>query len=272
MSRHNLDGAPEMRGGIRSEGVSMTNKKDGSRLALVTGAAGGIGAAICERLRADGFRIAGLDIAGPRLSDMRERLGDGFTPYVADQTDELATRAAVAMAEQALGPIDTFVNVTGWSGATRFETENSDYWRKVIAINYESLLFATHAVLPGMIARKSGRMVFIASESARVGTPSAAVYAGAKGAVIAFAKSLARENARHGITVNCVSPGATETALHLQTQKDQPEVIERILRAIPMRRAALPAEQAAAVAFLVSPDAGYITGQTLSVGGGTTMI
>ena len=117
-----------------------------------------------------------------------------------------------------------------------------------------------------------GVAVALTAAAGAAGTPSAAVYAGAKGAVIAFAKSLARENARHGITVNCVSPGATETALHLQTQKDQPEVIERILRAIPMRRAALPAEQAAAVAFLVSPDAGYITGQTLSVGGGTTMI
>jgi 2-hydroxycyclohexanecarboxyl-CoA dehydrogenase len=251
----------------------MTKNKNGqSRLALVTGAAGGIGASVCERLIADGFRIAGLDIDVERLSDLAKRLGDEFKPYLADQTDQTATRQAIANAENAQGPIDAFVNVTGWSGATRFETESSDYWRKVIAINYESLLYATHAVLPGMIARKSGRMVFIASESARVGTPSAAVYAGAKGAVIAFAKSLARENARHNITVNCVSPGATETALHLQTQKDQPEVIERILRAIPLRRAAKPAEQAAAVAFLVSPDAGYITGQTVSVGGGTTML
>ncbi|HVZ00783.1 MAG TPA: SDR family NAD(P)-dependent oxidoreductase [Dongiaceae bacterium] len=250
----------------------MAKERSASRLALITGAAGGIGAAICERLAADGFRIAGLDIDAVRLSDLEKRLGGAFAPYAADQTDEAATRRAIADVERSLGPIDTFVNVTGWSGATRFETETSDYWRKVIAINYESLLFATHAVLPGMIARQTGRMVFIASESARVGTPSAAVYAGAKGAVIAFAKSLARENARHGITVNCVSPGATETALHLQTQKDQPEVIERILRAIPLRRAALPSEQAAAVAFLVSPDAGYITGQTLSVGGGTTMI
>jgi 2-hydroxycyclohexanecarboxyl-CoA dehydrogenase len=251
----------------------MTKNKNGqSRLALVTGAAGGIGVSVCERLIADGFRIAGLDIDVERLSDLAKRLGDEFKPYPADQTDQTATRQAIANAENAQGPIDAFVNVTGWSGATRFETESSDYWRKVIAINYESLLYATHAVLPGMIARKSGRMVFIASESARVGTPSAAVYAGAKGAVIAFAKSLARENARHNITVNCVSPGATETALHLQTQKDQPEVIERILRAIPLRRAAKPAEQAAAVAFLVSPDAGYITGQTVSVGGGTTML
>ncbi len=244
----------------------------GRRVALVTGAAGGIGSNVCERLIADGFHVVGLDINAERLGDLARSLTGEFSPYAVDQTHEAATRQAIAAAEQDVGVIDALVNVTGWSSATRFETENSDYWRKIIAINYEALLFAAHAVLPGMIARKAGRMVFVASESARVGTPSAAVYAGAKGAVIAFAKSLARENARHNINVNCVSPGATETELHLQTQKDQPEVIERIIRAIPLRRAARPAEQAAAISFLLSPDADYITGQTLSVGGGTTMI
>jgi 2-hydroxycyclohexanecarboxyl-CoA dehydrogenase len=242
------------------------------KLALVTGAGGGIGASVCERLISDGLHVAGLDIDEGRLSDLASRLGDHFSPYTVDQTDEPAIRRAIQSVAENQGQIEYFVNVTGWSGATRFETESSGYWRKIIAINYESLLFAAHAVLPGMIERQRGKMVFIASESARVGTPSAAVYAGTKGAVIAFAKSLARENARHNITVNCVSPGATETALHLQTQRDQPEVIDRILRAIPMRRAALPSEQAAAVSFLLSPDADYVTGQTLSVSGGSTMI
>jgi 2-hydroxycyclohexanecarboxyl-CoA dehydrogenase len=252
--------------------VQGTGEHRQVRLAVVTGAAGGIGASICERLLADGFRLAALDIEEERLAALATRLGPALTTYPVDQTDEAAIRSTVAAIENAQGTIDAFVNVTGWSGATRFETEDSGYWRRVIAINFESLLFAVHALLPGMIARRSGKMVFIASEAARVGTPSAAVYAGSKAAVIGFAKSLARENARHNITVNCVAPGATETALHLQTQRDQPEVIERILRAIPMRRAALPAEQASAVSFLLSPDANYITGQTLSVGGGATMI
>jgi 2-hydroxycyclohexanecarboxyl-CoA dehydrogenase len=243
-----------------------------SKLVLVTGAAGGIGVSVCERLLRDGYRVAATDVNAEGLAILKARSGTKLEAYPADQTIERELRATIGDIERALGPIEGFVNVTGWSGATRFETEQSDYWRKIIAINYESLLFATHAVLAGMIARRRGKMVFVASESGRVGTPSAAVYAGAKGAVIAFAKSLARENARHNVTVNCVSPGATETALHLQTQRDQPEVIERILRAIPMRRAGLPSEQAAAVGFLLSPDADYITGQTLSVGGGTTMI
>jgi 2-hydroxycyclohexanecarboxyl-CoA dehydrogenase len=240
-------------------------------LAVVSGAAGGIGAAVCQRLLADGFRIAALDIADQPLRELAGKAA-GLSPYVLDQTDEAAVRTTVKRIASELGPIDALVNVLGWTQGTRFDQEGPAYWRQVVAINYEALLYIVHPILLTMIERKAGRMVFIASDAGRTGTAGQAVYAGAKGAVIAFAKSLARENARHNITVNCIAPGPTETPLFLKEQEEHPEMIQGILRAIPFRRAAKPAEQAAAVSFLLSADAGYITGQTLSVSGGLTMM
>jgi 2-hydroxycyclohexanecarboxyl-CoA dehydrogenase len=148
-------------------------------------------------------------------------------------------------------------------------TEDSAYWRRVIAINYDAILYVTHAVLPGMIERQRGRIVNVSSDAGRVGQSGEAVYAGTKGAVIAFSKSLAREVARYGITVNCTAPGPTATPLEFA---QDPDVINRIIRHIPFRRMAEPEEQASAIAFLVSDDAKFITGQTLSVSGGLTMI
>jgi len=241
-------------------------------LAVVTGAAGGIGAAVCERLLGDGYRVAALDIDGAGLRSLEERQGAGLHTYAVDQTKEEEVRELVARLERELGPIDALANVLGWTQATRFEQEKSAYWRKVIAINYEALLFIAHPILLRMIERKRGKMVFVASDAGRTGTTGQAVYAGAKGAVIAFAKSLARENARHNININCVSPGPTETPLFVREQQANPELIQSMLRTVPLRRPAKPAEQAAAVSFLLSPDADYITGQTLSVSGGLTMM
>ena len=241
------------------------------RLAVVTGAAGGIGTAICERLAADGYRIAGLDLSEKGLQALTQRCGATVTAYALDQTGSRGARDGRAHRAE-LGPIDALVNVLGWTQGTRFDQEGSDYWRKVVAINYEALLYIAQPILLQMIGRKRGKMVFIASDAGRTGTAGQAVYAGAKGAVIAFAKSLARENARHNISINCVSPGPTETPLFIEEQQKNPEMVQGILRAVPFRRAAKPAEQAAAVSFLLSPDADYITGQTLSVSGGLTMI
>lgn len=240
-------------------------------IAVVTGAAGGIGSAICARLAADGYRIAALDLDGAGLARLAETGGGTPAAYPLDQTSEAEVRETVSRIEAELGPIEVLVNVLGWTGGTRFDQESSDYWRKVIAVNFEALLYIAHPVLTAMIGRKRGKMVFIASDAGRTGTAGQAVYAGAKGAVIAFAKSLARENARHNITVNCVAPGPTKTPLFLKEQEAHPEMVQGILRAIPMRRAARPAEQAAAVSYLLSPDADYVTGQTLSVSGGLTM-
>ncbi|MFB2551348.1 SDR family NAD(P)-dependent oxidoreductase [Ensifer soli] len=242
------------------------------RTALVTGAAGGIGSSICQRLLEDGYRVAGTDINAAGLAALGEALGASFTGYARDQTHADAMALLVDEIERDLGPVDAFVNVTGWTNATRFETETQAYWEKVIALNFTSLLFASQPVLKSMIARKSGRMVFIASDAGRVGTGHEAVYAACKGAVIAFAKSLARENARHLINVNCVAPGPTATTLFTEEMRDHPEMVARMLKAIPFRRAAEPSEQASVVSYLLSDDASYITGQVLSVSGGLTMI
>jgi 2-hydroxycyclohexanecarboxyl-CoA dehydrogenase len=242
------------------------------KLALVTGAAGGIGFAVCDRLVRDGYRIAALDLDGKGLQRLKDTLRKAVATYETDQTREDDVRATVAAIERDLGAVSALVNVLGWTGGTRFDQEDAAYWNKVVALNYMALLYVAHPVLQAMIGRKRGKMVFVASDAGRSGASGQAVYAGAKGAVIAFAKSLARENARHNITVNCIAPGPTETPLFQHEQKEHPETVDRIVKAIPLRRAALPAEQAGAISFLLSPDGDYITGQTLSVSGGLSMI
>lgn len=242
------------------------------KLVVVTGAAGGIGVAVCQRLAEDGHRVAALDMNENGLADLQGKIGAALIPFTADQTSESAVKAVVDKIEADLGPIDALANVTGWVGSTRFDQESAEYWQKVININFLALLYVTHPILARMIARKRGRMVFVASDAGRVGTGGQAVYAGTKAAVIAFAKSLARENARHNINVNCVSPGPTETPLYLHEQAANPDFTERLLKAIPLRRPAKPADQAAAISFLLSKDSDYITGQTISVSGGLTMV
>jgi len=238
-------------------------------LALVTGAAGGMGSATVERLARDGFRIAAVDVNGRALDTLVRAVAGEVRPYTVDLTDESAARAVVRRVESEMGPIDALVNLIGWTETRRFEGEDSAYWDKVIAINFKSVLYVTHAALPGMIARKRGKIVNVTSDAGRVGQSAEAVYAGMKGALIAWSKSLARELARHGINVNCTAPGPTDTPLE---RAQDPEVIQRIIRWIPFRRWARPEEQAAAIAFLVSRDSDYITGQTLSVSGGLTMV
>ncbi|MGD9920689.1 MAG: SDR family NAD(P)-dependent oxidoreductase [Pseudorhodoplanes sp.] len=242
-----------------------------AEVVVVTGAAGGIGMSVVERLIADGYKVAALDINEKQLDVLRGQCDAGVTTFRVDQTNEAAVRDVIDRVEKELGPIEAFANVTGWVSATRFEQEDSAYWRKVIAINFEALLYTAHPILVRMIERKRGRMVFVASDAGRVGTSTEAVYAATKAGVIALAKSLARENARHNIRVNCVSPGPTETPLFAQAMKEDPETLKRMVRIVPFRRLGKPSEQAAALSFLLSEDASYITGQTLSVSGGLTM-
>lgn len=244
------------------------------KLALVTGGGGGIGQAVVLRLLSDGFKVAAMDINANGLDEVKSKAGKSaaLTTHVCDQTDEQATRALVAKLEQEQGPIEALVNTIGWVGTSRFADEDSAYWRKIIAINLEAVLYVTHPVLKAMIERKRGKIVHFASDAGRVGTSGEVVYSATKGGLIALAKSLARENARYNINVNCVSPGPTDTPLLRAEIEEDPELVKRMVRLIPFRRVATPEDQAAATSFLVSKDADYITGQTISVSGGLVMV
>jgi 2-hydroxycyclohexanecarboxyl-CoA dehydrogenase len=191
-----------------------------------------------------------------------------------DVTDHAAVTAGVTRAINSLGPVDVLVNCAGWDEFKPFLETDEPFWRRVIAINYEGALRTTHAVLGGMMERGWGRIVNISSDAGRVGSAQEAVYAGAKAGVIAFTKTIARESATRGVTANAVCPGPTDTALLkelVQAGPDSERLLAALTRAVPMRRLGRPDEVAAAVAFLACEDAGYITGQTLSVSGGLTM-
>jgi len=241
------------------------------RVALVTGAASGIGRAIALRLAQEGVRVAITDLdaaAARRVAG--EAKGVAFA-LTLDVADEASVAAAVEEVERALGPIAVLVNNAGWDKVEPFVDSAVATWDRLLAINLKGPLLCARAVLPGMIARGSGRVVSIGSDAGRVGSSGEAVYSAAKGGVIAFSKTLAREVAKHGITVNVVCPGPTDTPLLAGIAGDNPKLVQALARAIPLGRLGRPEEVAAAVAFLASEDAAFITGQTLSVSGGLTM-
>lgn len=245
------------------------------RVAIVTGGAGAIGAAVCHRLAAAGSKVVVTDLDQDACQAVAAELdGSGHLGLRLDVTETEQVRAAVEQVTADVGPIDVLVNVAGWDRFVSFVDTTPDFWDRVIDINYRGALNTVHAVLPGMIERERGRIVSVASDAARVGSSLESIYAGAKGAVVAFSKSVAREVAKHGVTVNVVCPGPTDTPLIRGMADDLgsgERFIDALTRAIPMRRLAVPDDIAPAIAFLASDDAGFITGQTLSVSGGLTM-
>jgi len=188
-------------------------------------------------------------------------------------TQPATLQAGIAAIERELGPVEALVNNAGWDVLARFVEGPPELWDRVIAINLKGVLNATHAVLPGMIARGRGRVVSIASDAGRVGSSGEAVYSACKAGVIGFSKALAREVARAGITVNCVCPGPTETALLASVMAGEggEKVLAGMRRAIPLGRLGQPEDIAPAVVYLLSDGAAYVTGQVLSVSGGLTM-
>jgi len=248
-----------------------------NRAAIVTGGGRGIGRASAIALAADGRTVAVADVLGDEARAVaREitRMGGGAVAVELDVTDKASVRAGVEMAEGSLGPLEILVNNAGWDELRPFVDTDEAFWERVLDVNFKGALRMTHALLPGMADRGFGRIVSIGSDAGRVGSSLESVYSGAKGAVIAFTKTIAREAARNGVTANVVCPGPTDTPMLAEivaAQGNAERVIEAMTRAVPMRRLAQPQEIAAAVAFFASEQAGYVTGQTLSVSGGLTM-
>ena len=241
------------------------------RTVVVTGGASGIGKACAFLLAHEGARvvIGDIDEAGGRSTAAEgaaDHLAIDFLPV--DLTDKLSIDAFVAAVQQRAACVDGLVNGAGWDQIQPFLENPPEMWDRVIAINLMGAVRLTRGLLPPMVAANAGKIVNISSDAGRVGSMGETVYAAAKGGLIAFTKSLARELARYRINVNCVCPGPTDTPLF---QRQPERMKEALTRAIPFRRIAQPIEIAQAVVFFLSTRSDYITGQVLSVSGGLTM-
>lgn len=251
----------------------MRGLKD--KVVVVTGGAGGMGQAICQRFVEEGAKIAIFDLAGDAAKALQKKLGgDRIHVEALDISDYTAVEAAVARTEATLGAIDVLVNNAGWDRFQMFLDTDADFRRRVIAVNLEGPINMHHVVLKGMAARNHGRVVTIASDAGRVGSSGQAVYSACKAGLIAFTKTMAREMIRKGIILNCVCPGPTDTPMlkaFLNEGERGKRVYESLKSAIPMRRLGEPDDIQGVVAFFASDDAHFMTGQVVSVSGGLTM-
>lgn len=255
----------------------MNQPLDG-QVALVTGGGNGIGAAIARRLAKSGASVAIMDRdetpARAVASDL-ETLGVATAVVDADISDNAAVTSGVAKVEAALGPIDILINNAGWDSLRPFLDNDEAHRDLIIDINLKGMINVTHAVLIRMVSRGHGRIVTISSDAGRVGSSGQAVYSACKAGTIALTKSIAREVARHGITLNVVAPGPTRTRMMAEALEGEDaaakHILERMTKAVPMRRMGEPEDVAGIAAFLASDEASFITGQVISVSGGLTM-
>lgn len=248
------------------------------RVALVVGGAGGIGSEAARQLAAAGRVVAVADVSADGAADVVEgiqrRNGEAISVSL-DVTDAESIAIAVERVRSELGQIEILVNTVGWDRLIPFVDTDEDFWARVMDVNYTGVLRTTQAVVPSMVEHGWGRVVNVASDAGRVGSSLESVYSGAKGGVIAFTKTLAREMARKGVTANTVCPGPTDTALLASVGEHLSDGGEKLVgslgRAVPMGRIATPSDVAPAIVFFASDEAGFITGQTLSASGGLTM-
>lgn len=246
--------------------------------AIVTGGAMGIGRGITLALAKQGADVAIVDIAIEKAEETAaevKALGRKSIAIKCDVTSQEQVNASVKKVIETYGKLDILVNNVGWDKIIFFGQTTPDFWDKIIAINYKSVLFFVRAVMDHMISRNYGRIISIGSDAGRVGSMGESVYAGTKGAVIAFSKTMARELARNKITVNVVCPGPTETPLVESMVKEggmAAKVLPSMKNIIPLGRLGKPEDLGAAVAFFATDEAEFITGQTLSVSGGLNMV
>ena len=247
------------------------------RVALVTGGGRGIGREICLGLARQGRRVAVADLRVDEAETTASLVnGEGGTALAVpmDVSDGDSVTSGLLQVVDELGPVEILVNCAGWDELKPFLDTDEEFWDRIIDINYKGALRTVHGCLPAMIDAGWGRIVNIGSDAGRVGSSLEAVYSGAKGAIIAFTKTIAREVARNGITANTVCPGPTATPLLeeiVAASDDGDKVIGAMARAVPMKRVGQPDEVASAVVYFCSEPAGFISGQTLSVSGGLTM-
>ncbi|MDM1276453.1 MULTISPECIES: glucose 1-dehydrogenase [Acinetobacter] len=253
----------------------MKGLKD--KVVIVTGGAGGIGSATCRRLAEEGAKVAIFDMnmtAAEQLAQEINQQNGQALAVQCDITNHITVEQAVQQVESQLGPVDGLVNNAGWDIFKPFVKTNPQEWDKLIQINLVGMLNMHFAVLKGMVERNTGSIVNIASDAARVGSSGEAVYAACKGGLLSFSKTLAREHSRHNIKINVICPGPTDTALLAGVTEgaSNPEKLrEAFIRSIPLGRLGQPEDLASAIAFFLSEDASFITGQVLSVSGGLTM-
>jgi len=243
------------------------------KVVIITGGASGIGKATAKLFSELGAKVAIADIKAKMAEDFAKTLPKPALAIEMDVTEMKSVKEGVQKIKKELGDVDVLVNSAGWDKLVLFKDSNEKLWEEIIAVNYKGVLNCSKAVLDMMIEKKSGAIVNVASDAGKVGSTAEAVYSGAKAAVIGFTKALAREVARYGIRVNCVCPGITKTPLIEEIAKDEfgAKMINAIIKATPLARAAMPEEIASAIVFFASEMASYITGQALSVSGGLTM-
>ena len=245
------------------------------RRVLLTGGASGIGRATAIRLAQEGCSVGIVDIDE---AGARETVGqcDGRAyAFGADISDRGQVERAVAAFESEAGPVELLANIAGWDVMQSFLETEPALWDRIIRINLYGPLHMHHVVVRGMAERGFGRVLNVASDAGRVGSSGEAVYSACKGGIIAFTKTLARELARRGVTLNVLCPGPTDTPLFDAFRSASPDAVkvgEALARAIPLRRIGRPDDYPGIIAFLLSDDAAYITGQTISVSGGLTMV